>query len=738
MKEEIKNRILKLREQITDLRYRYHVLNDPSVTDEIYDSLTRELKELEEKYPELKDPNSSVNRVAGKPLDKFSKVTHDVPMISLNDVFTKEELLDWEKRIKKLLPPSAKWNYFCEIKFDGLAVSLIYENGELKRGATRGDGYIGEDITENIKMIETIPLTLYDANIRMHTNDTNNTKIYANPRTNSFVDLDWSSFVVPKFIEVRGEVVMSKAVWQRLNDKNKKEGKPLFANTRNAAAGSLRQLDPELAKERHLDFFAYDIAQITDQHGSKTDQHGLKLHSQKHQLLHQLGFWTGGEYEKKCDKLDEVFIFIDKFEKVRPKYSFGTDGVVISVDDLEIQNILGVVGKAPRYMAAFKYPAEKATTIVIDIRVNVGRTGVLTPLAIFRPTLVAGSMISKATLHNMDQIERLDVRIGDTVVIQKAGDVIPEVVEVLPKLRTGKEKKFKIPTKCPVCSAKVSKSSKSNKSSEASVAYYCTNPKCPARDRRGMQHFVNAFEIYTIGPKILDRFKDDGLISDAADLFTLKKEDIVGLERFGEKSADKIISSLESHRKVTLWRFLYALGIIHVGEQTANLLMQKISNFPIRQAQGPEGLEGQFPISKPTDLLKFFKKIKKEDLELIEDIGPVIANSIYNFFKEKTNIEFLKKLEKNGVVIKSPQLLATSCQLKGLTFIITGTLSGMSREKAKEIIISLGGKVSESVSAKTNFVIVGEEPGSKFDIAKKLGVKIISLDEFLDIAGYKK
>lgn len=687
-KIEIKNRILKLREQITDLRYRYHVLNDPSVTDEIYDSLTRELKELEEKYPEFKDPNSPVNRVAGKPLDKFSKVTHDIPMISLNDVFTKEELLDWEKRIKKLLTSSAKWSYFCEIKFDGLAVSLIYENGEFKKGSTRGDGYIGEDITKNLKMIETIPLRLTSKSSK--------------------------SSKIPDFIEIRGEVVMSKAVWQRLNEKNKKEGKLLFANTRNAAAGSLRQLDPEIVKERHLDFFSYDIAQLP------TANYQLPTtHSQKHQLLHQLGFWTGGEYEKKCNKLDEVFAFIDKFEKVRPQYPFGTDGVVISVDELEIQNILGVVGKAPRFMAAFKYPAEKATTIVTDIRVNVGRTGVLTPLAIFRPTLVAGSTIGKATLHNMDQIERLDVRIGDTVIIQKAGDVIPEVVEVLPKMRTGKEKKFKMPKVCPVCRGKVEKrgqgeplSSRSrtllDQKSSLSVAYYCVNKNCPAKNRRGMQHFVNAFEIYEVGPKILDRFKDEGLISDAADLFTLKKEDISGLERFGEKSAENIIKSIEDHKKVSLWRFLYALGILHIGEQTAR------------------------------DIALHFGSLEKimratcDEINGIENIGPVVAKSIYSYFQDKKNVNFINRLLKNGVVIITPEKKKKG-KLSDKSFVITGVLANMSREKAKEIIISLGGKVSESVSAKTDFVIVGEEPGSKFDIAKKLGVNILSEGEFLKL-----
>lgn len=697
-KVEVKKRILKLRDQIEDLRYRYHVLNDPKVTDEVYESLTRELRKLGEENPEFLDIVNSIDRVAGRPLEKFSKVTHSIPMLSLNDVFSREELEAWEKRIQKLTPtnlPLTKGEakegvYFCELKYDGLAVSLIYENGKFIRGATRGDGKIGEDITENLKMIQNLPLSL----IRRG-----------------------DGGEVPSYLEVRGECVMSKAVLERLNEKNKKENKPLFANTRNAAAGSLRQLDPKLAKERRLDFFAYDIAEINgfaETAPSKvlgsprfarpdiSQGQFLLRHSEKHALLRDLGFEMA-EHERVCRNLNEVLKFIDEIGKIRPDYPYGTDGVVISVNDLEMQNILGVVGKAPRYMAAYKYPAEKATTVVKDIRVNVGRTGVLTPLAVFEPTLVAGSTISKATLHNMDQIERLDVRVGDTVVIQKAGDVIPEVVEVLLKMRTGQEKKFKMPSKCPICGGQVEKRAVGG---GESAAYYCANPNCPAKNRRGMQHFVNVLEIYEVGPKILDRFKDEGLISDAADLFTLKKEDIAGLPRFGEKSAENIIQSVEDHKKVPLWRFLYALGIIHVGEQTAQDLADHFGSF------------------------EKIKNAPLEELSEIENIGPAVGSSVYTHFRDKNNLKFIDKLFENGVEILKIEKKKAG-KLSGKAFVITGTLSSMSRELAKEKIKSLGGKVSGSVSTKTSYLITGAEPGSKLKEAQKLGVKIISEQEFL-------
>jgi DNA ligase (NAD+) len=660
--KNIHNRIQHLRQEISRLRALYHIENNPSVTDDVYESLTRELRDLEARYPEFKDADSSLDRVAGKPLDKFSKVAHDVRMLSLNDVFSKEELFDWQSRMRKLLGgEEPRSGYFCELKLDGLAVSLIYEEGRFVRGATRGDGFIGEDITENLKMVSNIPLRLSGEH--------------------------------PPYLEVRGEVVMPKKSWLALNKIQESKNLPLFANTRNAAAGSLRQLDPSLVKERKLEFFAWDMITRT------TDTH---THSDKHTILRTLGFDLT-THEKKATTGQQVSTFIDELEKVRASLPYGTDGVVVSVDDLTEQDILGVVGKAPRYMVAYKYAAERATTIVTDITVNVGRTGVLTPLAHFEPTLVAGSTISKATLHNMDQIERLDIRIGDTVVIQKAGDVIPEVVEVLIKMRDGSEKKFKMPQSCPVCRSEVEQ-----KHGE-SVAYYCTNKQCPAKNSRSMQHFVNVFEIYTIGPKILDRLKDEGLISDSADLFTLEESDLSGLERFGAKSAEKIIQSIEEHKKVPLSKFLYALGIVHVGEQTSH------------------------------DIASHFKTLDKvmsasvEDINSIANIGPVVSQSVYEYFHDKSNVAFVDKLISNGVQIKKVVALSGEGKLTGKIFVLTGTLASMSRDEAKQKIVSLGGRVSSSVSSSTSYVVAGNEPGTKYREAKKLGVHILEEKDFLQI-----
>lgn len=662
---EIKTRIEKLRQQVDDLRYRYHVLNDPKVTDEVYEDLTKELIALEHQYPQFMSADSPTQRVGGKVLDKFEKVKHPLPMLSLNNAFSEEELKAWEKRILKLLTNNQqdKLEYFCEVKLDGLSISLEYENGIFVRGSTRGDGIFGEDVTQNLKTIQTIPLSIEDK----------------------------------RRIEIRGECVMLKSVWEKLNKQNQKEGKPLFANPRNAAAGSIRQLDPKISASRKLDFFAWDIA---------TNLPELKTHQAKHAYVKRLGFKVD-EYQKKCVDLSEVFNFIQETEKVREKLAFGMDGIVINVNDLNLYQFLGVVGKAPRYAIAFKYPAEQATTILKEIKVNVGRTGALTPLAVFEPTFVAGSKISKATLHNMDQIQKLDVRIGDTVVIQKAGDVIPEVVEALVKLRNGKEKKFVMPSKCPVCGGLVEKRQIGEKSKESSTAYFCANPKCTAKNRRGMQHFVNAFEIMSVGPQILDRFKEDGLISDAADLFALKQEDISGLERFGEKSAENIIRSIQEHSKVTLSRFIYALGILHVGEQTSEDLAQHFGS------------------------LKKIMEAKLENINEIENIGPVIAKSIYDWFKQKENIRFVKKLLDNGVKVETAKL--SSGKLSGKTFVITGTLDSLSREQAKALIKGLGGRVSESVSKLTSFVVVGSDPGSKADKAEKLGVGILDEKEFLNL-----
>jgi len=621
-------------------------------------------------------------------------------MFSMNDVFSYEELSDWETRVSKLI--SKQPSYFCEVKYDGLSASLIYKDGIFFQGSTRGDGFIGEDVTENLKMIGTVPLKL--------------------------------KAPFPNFLEVRGEVVMTKKAWTSLNKIREKEGAQLFANARNAAAGSLRQLDPSVVKGRGLDFFAWDIAQF----GVKNEELKITTHSEKHKLLRELGFQTA-PHEKKATNFDEIFSFLKEVEKIRPNLPYGTDGVVISIDELDLQDILGNVGKAPRFMVAYKYQAERATTVVTNISVSVGRTGVLTPVAHFNPTLVAGSTISKATLHNVDQINRLDIRIGDTIVIQKAGDVIPEVVETLSKMRTGKEKKFIMPKFCPVCNSNVEKRAggiqspvsnglaelpspketnrrgdprtlrmgalDSSSSKPQSVAYYCTNKNCPARNSRGLQHFVNAIEIYEIGPKILERLKEEGLINDSADLFTLEKADLSGLERFGEKSADNIISSIESHKRIPLWRFIYSLGIIHVGEQTARDLANHFGSLD--------------------------KLIKAKDSEInnIENIGPVVSESIIQFFNDKINLGLINKLKEVGVSTYHEG--AKSLKFSGKSFVLTGTLSTMPREVAKIKIIENGGSVSSAVSTNTSYVIAGEKPGSKYNEAKKLGVKILSEQEFL-------
>ncbi len=674
---EAKNRIQKLREQIDDLRYRYHVLNDPQVTDEVYENLTEELLALEKDFPEFQSPDSPTQRVGGKVLEKFSKVQHPTAMLSLNNAFSKADLEAWEKRNAKILEEGGvkasgkiPGGFFCELKYDGLSISLEYENGLFVRGSTRGDGLVGEDVTQNLKTIRSIPLRI--------------------PETRK--------------IEIRGECLMLKKTWEELNKENEKEGKPLFANPRNSAAGSIRQLDPAMAAQRRLDFFAWDIATSFDE---------IKTHEEEHAYLKKLGFKTGEKgKEKYCPDLDMVCKFISDNEEDREKLPFGIDGVVVTINDLSLHEILGVIGKAPRYSIAYKYPAEQATTVVRDILVNVGRTGALTPLAVFRPTFVAGSTISKATLHNMDQIERLDVRIGDTVVIQKAGDVIPEVVEVLVKLRNGTEKKFKMPTKCPVCGGNVEKRAIGEKSKEQSTAYFCANPKCPAKNRRGMQHFVNAFEIMAVGPKILDRFKEDGLISDAADLFTLSKEDIEGLERFGEKSAENIVTSIKEHAEVSFPKFIYALGILHVGEKTS------------------EDLSSHF------GTLQKLMSAEYEDINAVPDIGPVIAKEVYDFFQRTENKKFIEKLLANGVKIKQAAK-AKSQVLSGKTFVITGTLESMSRDEAKSRIKELGGEATESVSKKTSYVVVGSEPGSKYEKAQSLGVTILNEKEFLELLSKK-
>lgn len=638
----------------------YYRLDTPTISDAAYDTLVQELKSLDTQYPQFADPNFVIYRVGGTPLDAFEKVTHRTRMLSLNDAFSYEEVRAWETRIKKLLP-DARFQYFTELKLDGLAVSLVYEQGRLVRAATRGDGSIGEDITQNIKTISSIPLILKE----------------------------------PRTLEVRGEVVMSKETLTRLNEKYKRKGKQLLANTRNAAAGSVRQLDSAITKERNLDFFAWDML------GSETPQ----KHSHKHTLLQNLGF-TIANPDKVSNTLDGVFEMIELFSKERSAYPYGTDGIVIQVDEISLQGELGVVGKAPRYAIAYKYPAEQATTVVTDITVQVGRTGVLTPLAHFTTTLVAGSRVSKATLHNSEQIQRLDIRIGDTVIIQKAGDVIPEVVEVIKSLRSGKEKKFTMPKKCPICNAPVA--TRDSVTKDKTVAYYCTNDECPARSTRSIVHFVRTLDIYEVGPKIVDKLQDEGLISDAADLFYLTEADLAGLERLGEKSAKNIIDAIADKKHPPLDRFITSLGIAHVGEETARDIALTFGTF------------------------ERFWKAKAQDFDAIPNIGPVVTESISDYKEKSSSKVFLDKLFAAGVKPQSMKAKAAGI-FTGKTFVLTGTLPTLSRDEAKKIIQNNGGKVSGSVSKHTDYVLAGDNPGSKLDEAEKMGVKIIEEEEFFKI-----
>jgi len=663
-KEQAKQRIDKLKKLINYHRYLYHVLDRQEISDSALDSLKKELFDLEKKFPEFITPDSPTQRVGGEPLDKFEKVRHPEPMLSFNDAFSEKDMKEWLERIFKLLTEEEKKeiDFYCELKIDGLAIELIYKNGILKTGSTRGNGIIGEDVTQNLKTIEAIPLRLREEEIK-----------------------------VPKEVVVRGEVFIPKKEFEKVNREQKKKNLPTYANPRNLAAGSVRQLDPKITASRRLDSFAYEL--ITD--------FGAKTHQQKHEILKKLGFKTN-PHNRYCENLEKVFEFHKYAQKIREKLDYEIDGIVVIVNSNKIFKKLGVVGKAPRGAIAFKFPLKQTTTVVKNIRVQVGRTGVLTPVAYLKPVKLGGVTISRATLHNEDEIKKLDVRIGDTVIVGRAGDVIPDIIKVLPELRTGKEKKFKMPKKCPVCGAKVEKKA-------GEVAYYCTNQNCFARQKEYFYHFVSkgAFDIEGLGPKIVDQLLSEGLVSSPADLFVLKKGDLLPLERFAEKSAENLIKAIQERKEITLPRFIYALGIRNVGEETARVLAEHFCT------------------------LENLRKATLEELEKIKDIGPVVAKSIFNWFSLERNIKFLERLKEAGVSIKYQKTKPKRQKLTGKIFVFTGALATMTREQAKEKIRELGGEVSESVSKKTDFVVVGKDPGSKYEKAKKLGIKIINEQEFL-------
>ena len=673
MNSGLLKKVERLRAQIDDLRYRYHVLNDPEVTDAMYDGLMDELRHIEKENPELVSADSPTQRVAGKPLDKFEKVVHQVTQWSFDDAFNEEDVKNWEERNYNFLAKEtgnrpADLEYVCELKIDGLHMVLTYENGELVAAATRGDGKVGENVTQNIRTILTVPLKLTE-------------------KVNLIAE---------------GEVWLDRAMLDKINNERENAGEALFANPRNAAAGTIRQLDSAVVAARKLSLTTYDISA-----GEIPPTQAQEL-----QRLKDLGFKTDAHW-KICKDLKDILAFHNEWQKKKNSQPFWIDGVVIKVNQKKYQEALGFTGKSPRWAIAFKFPAEQGTTKIKEVYVQVGRTGALTPVALMEPVKLAGSTVTHATLHNFDEIERLGVKVGDTVVVEKAGDIIPKVVRVLEKMRTGQEKEIKRPTHCPVCGSEVGGQniSKVSKAVEgSSVALYCLNKNCYAQELENIIHFVGkkGFDIDHCGEKIVEQLVDEGIIKDAADLFILTVGDLEPLERFAQKSAQNLVEAVEKSKTITLAKFINALGIIHVGEETAEDLAQSFGT------------------------LEKLQNTTVEELLNMNGIGERTAESIVEYFKNKKNVDFINKLLENGVKIKAVERKKGG-KFSSQTFVLTGSLESMSRDEAKQKIKDLGGEISESVSKKTSYVVVGAEPGSKYDKAKKLGVKILNENELLDL-----
>lgn len=680
-KPDAQKRIEKLRTVIDRQRYLYHVLDKPEMSDEILDSLKKELFDLERQYPELVTPDSPTQRVGGRPLKEFTKFTHPQPMLSFNDAFREEDMKDWQGRFEKISNGAAKHGYYCELKIDGLAIELIYENGILKTGATRGDGIIGEDVTQNLKTVEAIPLKLPEQE-----------EVLKNLKHDG---LERFAPAIKRALggklTVRGEIFMSLKDFEKVNRKQKKAGLKEYANPRNLAAGSVRQLDPKITAARRLDSFAYSL--ITSI--------GQKTHEEEHLVLKALGFKTN-PHNRFAKNLGDVQKLRDYWEKNREKLEYEIDGTVVILNENSAFQELGSVGKAPRGAIAYKFSPKEAQTLVEDIIVQVGRTGILTPVAVLKPVQIGGTTVSRATLHNLDEIKRLGIKIGDTVVVGRAGDVIPDIKKVITELRTGGEKEFHMPKKCPVCQEPVERV-------EGQVAFKCVNKNCPAVKREGIYHFVSrkAFNVDGVGPKIIDQLMDAGLIRDAADLFALKEEDLLNLERFAEKSARNAVQSIQAKKNAPFEKFIYALGITHVGEETAVALAK---NFKT---------------------LEKLANTTRDELNKISDIGPVVSKSIFEWFQKEHNQKLLAKFKKYGIQILETKTGVNAGKLADKTFVITGTLETMSREEAKEKIRESGGDISETVSSTTDYLVAGSEPGSKHERAKELKIKIIDEREFL-------
>lgn len=681
-KADAKKRIEKLRQEISKYRYEYHVLDKLEIPEAALDSLKHELYKLEQQFPDLITPDSPTQRVAGKPLAGFKKVRHSAKMLSIEDVFKREEADEWLARLKKL-EPHARFDFFGEVKMDGLAAALVYENGIFVQGATRGDGTVGEDVTQNLRTIEAIPLSLrapkpheIEAFLKKH---------------HGRITLKRVREVLERRagrIEIRGEAYMTKSQLAALNKKLAKKNQPLLANPRNAAAGSIRQLDASVVADRRLSFFGYAMA----------GDYGTTTHEQAHEMIALLGV-PQNPHNRYCATLDDVEKLHSELYKKREKLDYWADGVVVNVNDDDLFDRLGVVGKTSRGMIAWKFPAEQATTIVRDIEVSVGRTGALTPVALLEPVRIQGTTVTHASLHNEDEIKRLGLKIGDTVIVEKAGDVIPKVIQVLPKLRTGNERVFHMPKKCPMCGSPVERK-------KGEVVARCTNSKCFAQQLAGLLHFVSAFDMRGIGEKIAEQLIQKGFIHEPADLFSLEAGDFLQLEGFAEISSNKLVKEIQDHKSIELGRFINALGIPHVGAQTAEDLARAFGT------------------------IEKFRNASKEALHEVEGVGEVVADSVGNYLKDAHQRTMLDHLLKE-VHVKPATKREKKGPLLGTTWVFTGTLSAIARDDAKERVRELGGDVSESVSKKTSFVVVGKEPGSKYDKAKKLGVETLSEEQFL-------